>query len=129
MPSSQPKLLGDQTHYSISQLVQLRRQMLRFARSLLRGPERNERRQIAGSLHNLFRNKRWLDAHTEGQHMLDTQNQGPQCTACGSPMRLTAIEPSMWGQDLRTFACPRCNRSEQHFIESAVTEAWLAPKH
>ena len=24
--------------------------------------------------------------------MLDTQNQGPQCTACGSPMRLTAIE-------------------------------------
>ena len=26
--------------------------------------------------------------------MLDTQNQGPQCTACGSPMKLSAIEPS-----------------------------------
>ena len=39
------------------------------------------------------------------QHMLDTQNQGPQCTACGSPMKLAAIEPSMWGKDLRTFAC------------------------
>jgi hypothetical protein len=25
--------------------------------------------------------------------MLDRQNQGPQCTACGSPMKLTAIEP------------------------------------
>ena len=37
--------------------------------------------------------------------MLDIQNQGPQCTACGSPMRLTAIEPSDTGQDLRTFAC------------------------
>jgi hypothetical protein len=36
--------------------------------------------------------------------MLDTQNQGPQCTACGSPMKLAAIEPSTVGQDLRTFA-------------------------
>jgi hypothetical protein len=60
--------------------------------------------------------------------MLDKQNKGPQCTACGSPMKLTVIEPSMWGQDLRTFACPQCNRSEQHFIESAVIEAWLAAK-
>jgi len=34
--------------------------------------------------------------------MLDTQNQGPQCTACGSPMRLTAIEPSTLGQDLNS---------------------------
>jgi hypothetical protein len=37
--------------------------------------------------------------------MLDTQNQGPQCTACGSSMKLTAIEPSAPGQDLRTFTC------------------------
>jgi hypothetical protein len=58
--------------------------------------------------------------------MLDTQNQGPQCTACGSPMRLTAIEPSAAGHDLRTFACPHCQRVERHIIESAVTEAWLA---
>ena len=34
--------------------------------------------------------------------MLDTQNQGPQCTACGSPMKLTAIEPS---QDLQAKTC------------------------
>jgi hypothetical protein len=63
--------------------------------------------------------------------MLDTQNQGPQCTACGSPMRLIAIEPSALGQvgqDLRTFACPYCQRTQRHVIESAVTEAWLAPK-
>ena len=26
--------------------------------------------------------------------MLDKQNQGPRCTACGSPMKLAAIEPS-----------------------------------
>jgi hypothetical protein len=60
--------------------------------------------------------------------MLDTQNQGPQCTACGSPMRLTAIEPSGLGQDLRTFTCPRCKRVQRHIIESAVTEAWVEPQ-
>ena len=35
--------------------------------------------------------------------MLDRQHQGPQCTACGAPMKLTAIEPSDIGHDLRTF--------------------------
>jgi len=60
--------------------------------------------------------------------MLDTQNQGPQCTACGSPMKLTAIEPSTPGQDLRTFTCPGCKMVQLHIIESTVTEAWLAPK-
>ena len=60
--------------------------------------------------------------------MLDTQNQGPQCMACGFPMKLTAIEPSAPGQDLRTFACPRCNRVQRHIIESTVTVAWLVPK-
>jgi hypothetical protein len=43
-------------------------------------------------------------------------------------MRLTAIEPSNTGHDLRTFHCPQCKRVQRHVIESAVTEAWLAPK-
>jgi hypothetical protein len=60
--------------------------------------------------------------------MLDTQNQGPQCTACGSPMKLSAIEPSSTGHDLRTFSCPNCRRVQRHLIESAVTEAWLDPQ-
>jgi hypothetical protein len=60
--------------------------------------------------------------------MLDAQNQGPPCTACGSPMKLTAIEPSATGQDLRTFTCQHCSRIQRHIIESAVTDAWLAPK-
>jgi hypothetical protein len=60
--------------------------------------------------------------------MLDRQNHGPQCTACGSPMKLTAIEPSnSSGHDLRTFACPRCKRVQQHVIESTVTEVWQEP--
>jgi hypothetical protein len=66
--------------------------------------------------------------------MLDTQNQGPQCAACDSPMKLTAIEPSALGQDssgqdLRTFTCSRCQRVQRHMIDSAVTEAWLAPRN
>jgi hypothetical protein len=60
--------------------------------------------------------------------MLDSQNQGPQCTACGSPMKLVAIEPSDTGKDLRTFNCPRCKRVQRHVIESSVTEAWHAPR-
>jgi predicted RNA-binding Zn-ribbon protein involved in translation (DUF1610 family) len=60
--------------------------------------------------------------------MLDRQNQGPQCTACGSPMKLAMIEPNAPGKDLRTFNCPNCKRVQRHIIESTVTEAWLAPK-
>lgn len=46
------------------QLIELRRQMLRFARSTPIGALRNERRQIARSLRSLFKNKEWLHAHT-----------------------------------------------------------------
>ena len=54
-----------QRRYIMSELLDLRRQMLRFARWLPPGPERNERRQIASSLRSLFRNKAWLAAHTK----------------------------------------------------------------
>lgn len=60
--------------------------------------------------------------------MLEKQGQGPQCTDCDSPMKLSAIEPSSAGQDLRTFACPICGRVQVHIIESRVTEAWLEPQ-
>jgi len=43
-------------------------------------------------------------------------------------MKLSAIEPSTWGRDLRTFACPHCKMVQRHIIESTVTEAWLAPR-
>ena len=65
MPLLQLKLTQDKTRYSYSQLLQLRRQMLRYARSWPRGSsERNQRRQTAGSLRSLFANKEWLDVHT-----------------------------------------------------------------
>jgi len=60
----------------------------------------------------------------EATPMLDAQNKGPQCTACDSQMKLTAIEPCDSGRDLRTFTCPHCSSVQRHIIESTLTEAW-----
>jgi hypothetical protein len=60
--------------------------------------------------------------------MPDKQNQGPQCAACGSPMKFSAIEPSYTGRDLRTFVCPKCARIQRHIIESALTQPRLDPE-
>jgi hypothetical protein len=50
--------------YSLDELTELRRTMLRYARSFPPGDERNQHLQIAVSLRRLFRNEKWLDAHT-----------------------------------------------------------------
>jgi hypothetical protein len=50
--------------YTIDELIEARRGLLRYARSLPPGPERNQRRQIALSLRRLSRSKRWLSANT-----------------------------------------------------------------
>ena len=57
--------------------------------------------------------------------MLDAQNQGPQCTACGSPIKFSAIEPGYTDRDLRTFVCPKCKKVQRHTIEGALTEPRL----
>jgi hypothetical protein len=65
MPSLKLSFAEDHTLYTHPQLLELRRKMLSYARSLPRGSvERNERRQIASSLRSLFRNKAWLAAYT-----------------------------------------------------------------
>jgi hypothetical protein len=64
MASLQRKLETEQIRYTIAQLTEMRRKILRFARSLPPGLERNRHRNIAGKLRDLFRNKSWLDAHT-----------------------------------------------------------------
>jgi hypothetical protein len=64
MPALRRTFPDDEMRYSILELIELRRTMLRFARSLPPGPERNQRRQIAASLRTLFTNDEWLSAHT-----------------------------------------------------------------
>jgi hypothetical protein len=43
--------------------IELRRNVLRYARSFPPGAERNQHRQIALSLRRLFRNQAWRNAH------------------------------------------------------------------
>jgi hypothetical protein len=73
--------------YTFAELVELRRQMLRFSRSVPPGPERNQHRQIATSLRWLFKNKAWLDAHT-----VEGSNSGiDQLTVLEDPLK-----PNTW---------------------------------
>ena len=63
MPSVVRTLPLDPPLFLKTELVEHRRNILRYARSFPPGPERNQHRQIALSLRALFRNAEWLDAH------------------------------------------------------------------
>ena len=70
MPSVQ-RLPVFEPRRGIEEFIQLRREMLRYARTFPPGAERNQRRQIALSLRGLFKNRSWLEAHTwEGAALL-----------------------------------------------------------
>jgi hypothetical protein len=49
--------------YTLDELAELRRHVLRYARSFPPGYERNKHLQVAVSLRRLFKNETWLDAH------------------------------------------------------------------
>jgi hypothetical protein len=49
--------------YNPDELTDLRRNMLRYARTFPPGEERNHHLQIAVSLRRLFRNEKWLRDH------------------------------------------------------------------
>ena len=63
MPHTKLKPAPDHL-YSKAELVDLRRAMLRFSRSIPAGPQRNQHLQVAISLRRLFKDRAWLDAHT-----------------------------------------------------------------
>ena len=69
MPAVDRQPREDQPRYSFAELVEIRRQLLRYARSMRPGPDRNEYRQVAASLRRLFEKRQWLDAHNvDGLH-------------------------------------------------------------
>ncbi len=77
MPSVQ-RLPAFEQRRSIEEFIQLRREMVRYARTFPPGPERNQRRQTALSLRGLFKNRAWLDAHTwEGAAPLPDPSPAP----------------------------------------------------
>jgi hypothetical protein len=68
MPSVAPARAFDHSNgpplYSKAELIELRRNILLYARSFPPGFERNQHRQIALSLRRLFNDTKWLDDHT-----------------------------------------------------------------
>lgn len=99
MSSNRLTPLDGDTRYTVEQLLELRRQMLRFARSTPPGPERNRRRQIAASLRRLFKDKEWLDAHlVEGPTTeyrvttLDADGRSDQAIEVDCPDDTAAVE-------------------------------------
>jgi hypothetical protein len=52
------------TRREVAYFTEMRRNVLRYARTFAPGGERNQHRQIALSLRRLFRNKTWLKSHT-----------------------------------------------------------------
>ena len=63
MPSVVRALAPDHPLYSKAELIEHRRNILRYARSFPPGSERNQHRQIALSLRSLFKDRKWLEAH------------------------------------------------------------------
>jgi len=62
LPNRQP--VRPPARYSAAELVEMRRQILRYARSIPPGPDRNQHLRLALSLRRLFRNTAWRGAHT-----------------------------------------------------------------
>ena len=54
---------GVERLYSLNELRELRRNLLRYARSFPPGDERNQHRQVAVRLRLLFKNEKWLRDH------------------------------------------------------------------
>jgi hypothetical protein len=50
--------------YTMAELYELRRVIIKHSRSIPPGPVRNEHRQIATSMRSLIRNEKWLAVHT-----------------------------------------------------------------
>lgn len=63
MPSVARTLQQEPLLYSKAELIEHRRNILRYARSFPPGPERNQHRQIALSLRALFKSSEWLQAN------------------------------------------------------------------
>jgi len=63
MPSLARTLGPDHPLYSNAELIEHRRNILRYARSFPPDPERNQHRQVALSLRTLFKDREWREAN------------------------------------------------------------------
>ena len=62
--------------YSLDELLELRRNVLRYARTFPPGDERNQRLQVAVALRALFKGEKWRRTHTLESAMLSIDRSG-----------------------------------------------------
>jgi hypothetical protein len=62
--------------YSLDELLELRRNVLRYARTFPPGDERNQHLQVAVSLRALFKGEKWRRTHVLEGAMLSTDRSG-----------------------------------------------------
>src|SRR6202171_5331717 len=62
--------------YSLDELTELRRNVLRYARTFPPGDERNQHLQVAVALRALFKGEKWRRTHTLEGAMLSTDRSG-----------------------------------------------------
>jgi hypothetical protein len=63
MPSTN-RLLVEERRYTMVELYELRRVIIKYSRSIPPGPDRNEHRQVAASMRSLTRDRDWLAIHS-----------------------------------------------------------------
>jgi hypothetical protein len=73
MPTVDPRV---ERLYSLDELTELRRNVLRYARTFLPGHECNQHLQVAVSLRALFKGEKWQRDHTLEGAMLSTDRSG-----------------------------------------------------
>jgi hypothetical protein len=64
MPLASHQPVDESPRYTFAELVEMRRQLLRYARSFPPGSERNRHRQVELSIRRLFQSEAWLSTHT-----------------------------------------------------------------
>jgi hypothetical protein len=62
--------------YSLDELLELRRNVLRYARTFPPGDERNQHLQVAVALRALFKGEKWRRTHTLESAMLSIDRSG-----------------------------------------------------
>jgi hypothetical protein len=60
----------------LDELLELRRNVLRYARTFPPGNERNQHRQVAAGLRTLFKGEKWRRTHTLEGAMLSADRSG-----------------------------------------------------
>ena len=108
-------LPSDHPVYAFANLVEKRRDVLRFARSLPAGQRRNQLRQTASSLRTLFKKNGWLDAHTSGEIIMSesqmpTLPAPPGCPRCQAGTTIQRTARSRFGFEHLTLRCTKCGQ-------------------